>query len=240
MLTLLVGTDTAARTKRFDALVDSFLKRGVDVRRYTDVEFNPEELKALSGARSLFDGALAVVITGVGDTADMRDELESLFAVFAESEHAFVLSENALPASIIKKAEAVGATVETFSEKAKFKKAEVFNSFLLTDAFSERKRSLAWALYRKAIDLGVEPRELHGKLFWCVKTMLVTSTAASVGESGLNPFVYQKSKSASRNFAPGELESLLRELAVLFHEALVSGFDLEASLESFILRSLAK
>lgn len=240
MLTILVGTDTEARAKRLAALLAPLRKNGTEVQTYSDVTFEHDAMRAVALGISLFGGTLAVVISGLGDVPEKRDQLERLIPELVASPHHFIVSESALLAAFTKKVEAKGGMVEEFKKEAKGKKAEVFNAFQLTDAFSDRKRSLAWPLYRKAIDLGVEPRELHGKIFWAVKTMLLAKNAKTAAESGLNPFVYQKAKRGAANFAPGELERILEELAVLFHEALVSGIDLESGLEAFILRVLAK
>lgn len=240
MLTVLVGADKPARRKRLESLLAPHIKRGADVRAYTDVNFNADELRGLAGSTSLFGGSIVCVISNSADSTDMRDELERLIPALAESQHQFFVSENALLAPILKKVESKGGTVEKFELKDKPKKDEAFNSFLLTDAFSDRKRSLAWPLYRKAISLGVEPRELHGKIFWVVKAMLVSQGAKNAGESGLNPFVYQKAKKGSEKFTKEELSRMAEELTVMFHETMISGIDMETALEAFILRSLAK
>ncbi len=240
MLTVLVGSDKSARHKRQEALLAPFKKSGADVRVYTDVNFNPDDIRALAGGTSLFGDTIAAVLTGIGDSAEGRDMLEALIPEMAESAHQFIISENALLAPFLKKAESKKGTVEKFDLKDKPKKEEAFNSFLLTDAFGDRKRSLAWPLYRKAIALGVEPRELHGKIFWAVKSMLAAGSAKTAGESGLNPFVYQKAKRSAGNFKEEELQLMATELAVMFHEALVSGLDMETALEAFILRALSK
>ncbi len=239
MLTVLVGTDTAARAKRLAALRAQFEQRGADVRAYTDANWNGEALRELAGASPLFGGEIAVIVSGIGDRADLRDEAEALLSEFGASSHHFVLAEASLLAPFLKKAEKHG-TVEKTGDILKQKKAEAFNVFALTDAYADRKRSMAWVLYRTAIGAGAEPRELAGKLFWAVKSMLAAAGARSAAESGLNPFVYQKSKRAAANFAPGELERHARELTLLFHETLASGIDLEPALEAFVLRSLAK
>ncbi len=239
MLTVLLGPDTLARAKRLEALLAPLKKSGADIRAYTDINFNADELRAIAGSSSLFGGILVCTLTGLADSAELRDELERLIPVFAESPHHFIISEHALLAPFLKKVESKKGTVEKFEQKDKPKKEEVFNSFLLTDAFSDRKRSLAWPLYRKAISLGVEPRELHGKIFWVVKSMLVAGGAKSASESGLNPFVYQKAKKGAEKFTKEELAHMAEELTVMFHETLIAGIDMETALEAFILQRLA-
>ena len=239
MLTVLVGNDTAKRAKRLDALLTILQNDGAKITSISDISFDVDSLRTVAGSSSLFGGKTAVVIYGVGDVAEKRDALERILPELADSPNQFIISENALLAGFLKKAEK-GGMVEKFELKVKPTKAEVFNTFALADSFTERNRSLTWSLYRKAIDLGLESRELHGKIFWAVKAMLAARSAKSPIDSGLSPFVYSKSKKGSANFKDGELESITTELATLFHEALVSGIDLETAMEAFILRALAK
>ena len=240
MLTVLVGNDSPRRAKRLEALVATIAKKGVEINSFNDVDFDAGAIREIAGSNSLFGSTPAVVIYGIGDIAEKREELEKIIPALIESPYEFILSESALLAPFLKKVTAKGGVVEEFELKNKIKKAEAFNTFLLTDAFCDRKRAVAWSLYRQAINLGLEPRELHGKIFWAVKAMLTARRSDSAEASGLNPFVYTKTKKSSGNFSVKELEHFAEELAVLFHEALVSGINLETALEAFILRSLEK
>ncbi len=240
MLTVLVGNDSAKRGKHLSALLLPYQKNGTDIQPFTDINFDPIVFRNIAESMSLFGGTSVITLSGIGDIADLRDELEKILPILAESPHEFIISEMSLPAPFLKKAQSKGGVVEKFDLPEKIKKAEAFNSFALTDAFSERKRSVAWALYRKAIDLGVEPRELAGKIFWATKNMMIAKKTAGAGESGINPFVYSKAKEGSKHFADGELEKIAVELTTLFHESMLSGIDFEPALEALLLRSLEK
>lgn len=240
MLIILSGNDTGKRSKRLAAILAPIQKEKGDIQTYTDVSFDVAHFRMLAESTSLFGGTSTIVLSGVGDIPDAREELEKILPVLVKSPHRFIVSEQSLLAPFLKKAESKGATVEKFELAAKEKKSEAFNSFLLTDAFSDRKRSLTWALYRKAIGLGVEPRELAGKLFWVTKNMLLAGHTANASEAGMNPFVYTKAKAGSARFAGGELEKIAFELTILFHESMLSGVEFEPALEAFILRALVK
>jgi DNA polymerase III delta subunit len=240
MLTVLVGTDRARKAARLEALTSACQKKGMDIVSYNDVSFTADEVAASAGNTSLFGGKTMTVLSGITDVAETRNELEKIIPTLCESENEFILVENHLLAPFLKVVKKYEGQIEEFEEKFKTKKQEAFNIFTLTDAFSARNRSQCWALYRSALSAGIEPRELAGKIFWAVKNMLITEKTASAQEAGLHPFVYQKAKESAKNFREGELQSYVGELAILFHEALVSGKDLETSLEAFLLRSLEK
>lgn len=238
MLTILVGTDKERRAKRLDALLSPFRKNKAEIRTYTDVSFSPSELEVLAGSATLFGGHGAVVLSSVADDTEKRDQLEKLLPVLAESSEQFIISESSLLAPFIKKAKSAGTEVETFESKINAKKPEVFNTFLLTDAFCAGNRKLTWALYRKGISAGLDARELHSKIFWAVKTMLVAESASSAKESGLHPFVYGKAKASAKNFPSGELKRVAIDLTKLFHDTMHDGLDLENTFEAFLLKSL--
>ncbi len=240
MLTVLVGNDTGKRAKRLDVLLAPAQKSGGDIQVFSDVNFDATIFRTIAESMSLFGGTSTVILSGVGDVAELRDSLEKILPILSESPHTFIVSETSLLAPFLKKVQSSGGAIEKFELAEKIKKGEAFNSFLLTDAFSERKRSVAWPLYRKAIDLGVEPRELAGKIFWATKNMLLAKKTTGASESGLNPFVYSKAKLGSKNFSDAELEKIATELTILFHESMFSSVEFEPALEAFILRVLAK
>lgn len=240
MLTVLVGNDSTKRKKRFDALLLPFQKNGTEIQSFTDVNFDVNVFHTLAESMSLFGGTSVVTLTGIGDIAELRDEFEKIIPILAESPHEFIVSENSLLAPFLQKVQKKGGVVEKFELASKEKKEEAFNSFLLTDAFSARTRSSAWGLCRKAIELGVEPRELAGKLFWATKNMLIAKKTNGAGESGINPFVYQKAKTGSKNFSDAELEKIAIDLTTLFHESMLTGIEFEPALEALLLRSLEK
>lgn len=240
MLTVLVGNDSAKRKRRQEALLLSAQKNGGEVQSFTDVNFDASVFRTITESMSLFGGTSVVALTGIGDIAELRDEFEKIIPLLCESPHQFIVSENSLLAPFLQKVQKKGGVVEKFELAFKEKKEETFNSFLLTDAFSARTRSSAWGLYRKAIELGVEPREIAGKLFWATKNMLIAKKTNSAGESGINPFVYQKAKTGSKNFSDAELEKIAIDLTTLFHESMTSGIEFEPALEALLLRSLEK
>lgn len=110
-----------------------------------------------------------------------------------------------------------------------------FNIFAFTDAVGARNKKDAWVLYQRALGQGQVPEQLFYKVFWLVRTMLLAERCATAGEAGLNPFVYQKSKSFLKNFKPGEVEKLSERLVCMYHDARRGLVDFEFGLEKIIL-----
>ena len=237
MLTILLGQHLEARGARLESLLAAERAAGSDIAFYTDVNFNPEEIIFSVNSVTLFGKKSVFVMTGIYDNTDLRLDLEKMITVLAESEALFILCEKSLLTPFVKKATAAKATIEKF-EDTKAQKKELFNVFALTDVYSDRKRSMAWATYRAAVSAGLDAYELHGKLFWVTKNMILVKKTANAAEAGLHPFVYGKTKKAAEKFTIEELQKNLVELTKLSHDNMFGGVNLETSLESFLLRSL--
>src|SRR4051812_8548203 len=81
-----------------------------------------------------------------------------------------------------------------------------FNIFELTDAIGARMKREAWVIYERALASGMSAEEIFWRVMWGVKALLLTERTESAEESGLNPFVYRKSKSFLKNWKKGEIE----------------------------------
>ena len=93
----------------------------------------------------------------------------------------------------------------------------------------------AWVLLQKALDTGGVPEEIHGMLFWQVKSMILAVSSKTAGEAGLNPFVFRKSLSFAKNFTEEELKNLSARLVSIYHDARRGGDELAIALEKFVL-----
>lgn len=237
MLTVLVGQNVDARAKHLEKILARERENGKDVIFYNDVNFNREEIIFSAQSISLFGTQNVFVLSGIYDNTDKRGELESILEILSLSPDIFILSEKSLLAPITKKLTALKAKIEKLDD-TKSEKKETFNVFALTDAYCDKKRGMAWAIYRAGISAGLDAYELHGKIVWAIKNMILAKKTSTPTEAGLHPYVYGKTKAASNKFSLEELQKNLNTLSVLFHETLYSGINLETSLESFILTSL--
>jgi len=92
-----------------------------------------------------------------------------------------------------------------------------------------------WTLYQQALRHGVVSEELHGVLFWQVKSMLLAMLSKDAKESRLNPFVYSKAKNYAKNFTLPELKKISSQLITMYHRAHRGEVDFDVSLEKFFL-----
>ena len=143
--------------------------------------------------------------------------------------------ESALPAAMLKKIEKQAEKIQMFGDAAVGAEKER-RDFSLTDAFGRRDKGKLWVLYQKALMDGASPEEIHGGIFWQLKTMMLAAGSGSAKEAGVHPFVFQKSREfAGRYGGLGELPRLSSNLVSLLHDARRGGLPLPLALEKFIL-----
>ena len=235
MIYLLYGNDTHASRKKLHTLLDGLFKKRPDAEYFHITtenisEFSVEELISSQG---LFEQKYIVVLDNLFEDKDKRDEFLKMLKEMQGAEHIFIFLEGKLDKKTTTRFEKYAEKIQEFSTEVK--KKERFNTFSLTDALGKRDRKSLWTLYQKAKLEHIADEEIHGILFWQVKSMLLALQSASAKEAGLNPFVFNKSKEFLRNYSEKEVRGLSQKLITLSHDARrgIHGFD--TALERFIL-----
>jgi serine protease inhibitor len=156
----------------------------------------------------------------------------------SESENIFIISEGSLNGEVLKSMNKYATKIVCIEDKnAKVKKSNN-EIFVLTDYFASRNNIKAWEVYRKLVDSGVEAENIVGTLFWQMKSMILAYDKGSATESGLNPFVFSKSKKFITYWTYDEIVNSLEDLTVSYHEAHRGNCNLEKHLELFILKNI--
>jgi DNA polymerase III delta subunit len=232
MLYTIVGTDTEKKLQARERVLSGFLDR--ELLTMNDVDFNVEHFHDFLNSGDLFSKKYVVVLDSLIASDYVDDILDSAEAM-SRSENIFIISEIALlksPSDVLKKHSETFQTFDLPKEKE-----EKFNIFSVTDAFGARDKKTTWVLMQRAMRRGVGAEELLNILIWQVKNLLAVSTGQSVLETGLAPFVFNKSKSYAKNFGQEELHDISTKLVTLFHESHL-GLELEPNLELLLLKSL--
>ena len=237
MIYLFYGdNEDQARTKA-TGLVETLLKKRPDASFFKlDSENWAEALfDSYLGGQGLFVQKYIIQINGLIENKETRDYLEERIKVMKEADHIFIVLEKALPAALLKKVEKHAEKVQHFDLVEPIVKKKEFNFFSLTDALGARDRKKLWVLYRQAVDAGGVAEEVHGILFWQVKSMILSLISADAKAAGLNPFVYSKSKVAAKNFKLEELKKMSGELVKMYHQAHRGVLNFEEGLEAWVL-----
>lgn len=254
MLYLLHGTNFKKSREKLHSMTDSLLKKKPDASffKLDASNFSESQLDELVGGQGLFEQKYIVQMDGLLEYAKTKDFVVDRIDEIAKSENIFILIEENITKPVLKKIEKVAQKIQEFSSFAKAmenkgggRKFSVvgggeldladFNIFDLADAFGKRDKKNLWVLYQKAKMRNIPDEEIHGILNWQLKSILIASKSKSVNDSGLKPFVYNKSLKFSKNFEEGELEKLSSKLISIYHDARRGIVEFNIALEKFIL-----
>lgn len=236
MLYILHGSDFQKRNTKLRQLLSGLEKKrpNAELFKLESENMSAARLEELCGGQGLFDSKYVVQIDQVMDSAEQRDLVLEYAKTLGESENVFLLIENELNKTTLKKLEKHAERVEEFSKKGPVKKE--FNTFGLADALGKRDRRGLWVEFEKALRALKEPEEIHGILFWQLKSIALAQQTTSSDEAGMKDFPYKKAKGFTRNFSEDELYALLGDLVERYHLARRGEGTLETQLEQFVLR----
>ena len=234
MIYFLYGDSNKIFVKSND-LIETIIKKNSDatffkVNSDNFYDFNIEEL---IGGRSLFTGKQIIYLKRVFENIVIAESLVEKIKEISSSENIFIIAEEKLKKSIFNKIEKNSEKVQEFEIKKTILKKEN-NIFDLAGAFGERDVKKLWSLYQHKVK-NVRPEEIHGILWWQIKSILSASKSNNPVDSGLKPFVFQKAISYSKKYSKEELEKKSNDLINMIHESRRSGLDLNIALERFIL-----
>jgi len=230
MLYIYFGNNTGEVRQKALARVHVCAGNDGQVVHITSDAYVVGSLTDLASGASLFSEKQVFLLDTPSERAEAYEDVIANLELLKESEHDFILIEQAVLAGDKKKFSTHGEAHEITAEKK-----DSFNTFSLTDAFCMRDKKTFWLLLMEARKAGVPAEEIIGVLFWQIKILRLVEKTKSAEEAGQKPFVYQKAKRALSKFKSGELEKLSRELLVLYHEGHLGKGDINLTLEKWVL-----
>ena len=199
--------------------------------------FEAVRFEELIASRGLFEAASIIFCIGVCEDAGVKSFITERIPSLASSRNIFLFREGVADKELRLSMEEHASKMQEYTAlKTGTKKyQDEFNIFSLADALGRRDRKSLWVLYRRALSEHLAPEEIHGTLFRQVKNMLLARGAESASEAALKPFIFAKAKKFSGNYTVLDLKNFSSRLTALYHNARMSGPELEISLERFIL-----
>lgn len=236
MLYIIYGNNRDKTRDKTRHLLDTLRKKKPDASFFAmnDETWSSEKVREYALSQGLFENKYIVHFDSVTAKKEIKEELVDLLEDIQQSSNVFVMREGELDKVTLKKLEKHSEKIEEHS-KEELKKKPEFNIFALGDALGRRDKKSLWTLYRKAIAGGLEPEQIHGTIWWQLKSILITYTARTPAESGLNPFVHTKAKGFAQNFSEDELKKSADRLIAAYHDARRGKGELELLLEKWIL-----
>lgn len=165
-------------------------------------------------SNNLFGEPKAVVVENFFSNNNLSvGELEMM----ARSDTPFFVLEDKMLAAEEKKYKKYLEGSEKFETK-EAKSSPAYNIFSITDAFANKDKINAWALYLHAIENGATPEAVSGVIFWKIKSLII---------------------SGSKKFTNDNLKKMSKEMVDIYHLSHRGDMDMKIGLEQFILKSLS-
>ncbi len=235
MIYLFTGTDSK---KSFEKASQLFVNLKEKKPEATFLSFDEEEislsiLDELISSQGLFSKKIVAYLKCPLERADINKEILKKIKLLKESENIFVWVEKELNASEEK-------VLTENSEKhlvstGKQKEKEDFNIFALTEAFGRKDKFKLWTLILDAYTKGKSAEEIQGVLFWQAKSIALSKNENTAEGAGLKPFSFTKAKQFGNNFSDEEINTALKKLVEIYHEAHLGRVNFEMALEEFAL-----
>lgn len=205
-----------------------------EVFKFSFEDFTLAKLSELVGEQGLFDKKHITLIDGVFESEEIEEGVLKKLDEIKSSENAFVILEGKTNKEVLKKIEKRAEKIFEYIDE-KIKKKEDFKVFAMADAFGRRDKKELWMLFLESQKRGIAIEEVHGIIFWQLKSMLLAGQSKDATDAGLNPFVFSKAKGFIKNYSKDELEKISSELVAMYHEAHRGQKDFKIAFEQFIL-----
>lgn len=192
--------------------------------------FNFDELVSGQG---LFQSRFIVELDNVFGSGFFQDEKAAVLKIKTSENIFLVLEEKLLKKSfeLLKK-----NAEKTSEDKAPVEKGKKdFSAFTLADALCGRDKKRLWTLFREAVQRDYKIEELHGILFWQMKTIVLAHKTSSAEKAGIKPYPFSKATSAKKYYSEKEAELFLHALSQAIIDGRGKSGSLEHSVERFIL-----
>jgi DNA polymerase III delta subunit len=236
MIYFLYG-DTMTAGSKAQNLVKDLLKKRPDAS-YVKIDEENFSLALLDDCifgRGLFEQRYIVFMKEILERKDEGPQVLERLEEISKSPNIFIILEKKLDKKSIDKIKALSQKTQEFKTPPKSSAKDSFNVFQIADAFGRGDKKQTWVLFNKARSKNFSGEEIHGILFWQVKSMLLSAQATSPVEAGLSPYVYKKSKDFLKNYTVEDLQSLSSRLVSVYHESRRGGDDINVALEKIIL-----
>ncbi len=232
------GSDKSRSLAKARELTDGLLAKrpGALVFRVAVDPWDSGRFSELLVSGGLFAPAHVVVMNGALAVASAAAEAMASLEEMKGSGNVFVWVEGEVDDAKLASIAAAAAKVTESRGAAKSAPVEA-NRFALADAIVGRDKKQAWKLLVEAL-ADAAPEEVHGIVWWGVKSALLASRAATPEEAGQKPFVHSKFKRMAAKWPEGELEKFGARLVDIYHRAHEGRGELGRGMERAVLENV--
>jgi DNA polymerase III delta subunit len=238
MLYAFYGTDIQTSIKKARKLVSDLQVKHSDAYfgEFTSDNFSSSIIDEYTQGQGLFYGKSILFINRISEKKEVLELFLDRIEDVKGSDNVFILLEGKLNADTKRKIGKYADKTLVSDVKADDSMSrKEFNIFALADAIGSRDRNKSWSIYREAVDNGMEIESILGTIFWQLKSMIIAMSVSTVKDSGLNPFVYNKSKRYAENFSRDELQNMFDKVVDIYHDSHRGIVNGEVELERLLL-----
>jgi DNA polymerase III delta subunit len=235
MYYFLYGTDTHKAREKLHSFLDLAKKKRPDaeVFKMTSENWSEGQFDELLISQGLFEQKYTVVLDNLFEQKEVKEYVLDRLEQLKDSDQIFLFLEGKIDSVSLKKIEKYSEKVQEFEKKTELKKD--INVFGINDGLLDKDKKKLWMYYLNLLSEKVPPEEIHGILFWQVKSMILASRSTSSNETGLSPFVYKNALRGSRNYKTEDLQKMSMQLVDMTHQVRTGEGDLGIMLEKWIL-----
>jgi hypothetical protein len=232
MLYLIYGTNTnkvRAKQRELVGIMQS-KQPNVSLYRVTTETWKDSLLEELLGSQGLFLAKYIVTLDKVLEDKEIGSDIIGSLEEMKESDHAWIILEDKVSAPNLKKIEKFAHKVFDFNDSVSVEKKRLL-AFDFAEQFAGKNKVGAWREFIKLKEADLAGEEIHGVLWWQMKSVYLAKFSKTAEESGLTPYSFQKALRLSKGWELKELNLLLDKLVEIYHEAHRGGGDLMVELE---------
>jgi len=233
MLKLFSGNDHKAIKKALAPLVVGSQKEGTYRRHAGDITV---PMLDPYFSESLFGETYLVLLDGLSlFSEEVKIFLLAQVGMMSDSSHQFIVVDEKFSKEFRDEAKKYKIPIELFSVEERSTGLSVFT---FTDLYLGRDKKGAWLALTRLFREGAAPEEVHGALFWAIKSLYLAVTG-SLGNDptalGMKPFTYEKSKRFGAKWTREEVSETLKHLSSMLESTRKTGGDLGIALERLVL-----
>lgn len=236
MLYLIYGTNTnKVRAKQRELVgIMQGKQPNVSLYRVTTETWKDSLLEELLGSQGLFLAKYIVTLDKVLEDKEIGSAVVGSLEEMKNSDHAWIILEDKVSVPNLKKIEKFAHKVFDFNDSVSVEKKRLL-AFDFAEQFAGKNKVGAWREFIKLKEAELAGEEIHGVLWWQMKSVYLAKFSKTADESGLTPYSFQKALRLSKGWELKELNILLDKLVEIYHEAHRGGGDLMVELEGLSL-----
>ncbi len=232
MLISVIGKNFSKKSAKLKAILADLKQKRPQANffHYDFLDLNQEKIaEIINTTGGLFESKDIYLLSNIFYKKEIKNIFFENLVNFQNSENAFLLSLDKLPATDLKEIKKYSFSFYDFSEAE-----NKFDIFSLATSLQIKDKKKLWLNFHLALKNNLNIEVIYNNLFFALKTLTLVEKF-SLAESGLKNYPYQKAQQALKKWKKGEAEKKFLDLILVHNRSRQKGLTLVDALEKFIL-----